>query len=156
MGIRAKKAIGPLLFLLVLLVALLLATSVAFVARIGFLRSLDVLEAYWSSSGRRVERAKVGEQVTGHVVVHCRERFEGDIVLRIRVDIKFWVDKDIVTQSFHVALLSSASREFALDFKPAQASAGDINGYFIEVDFGFSLEKWTMPNSYPPRLMVTV
>ncbi len=153
---RAKKAAGPVVFLVVLFVALLIATTATFVVRFGLFHSLGVLEAYWSVSGQRVERANVGELVTGHVVLHSRERFEGDIILHIRVDVKFWLDKDVITQRFYVTLRSGESREFKLDFKPTQASVGDINGYFIEVDFGFSRGKWTMPDSYPPRLIATV
>lgn len=155
-GIRAKKAIGPVVFLVVLFVALLMATTATFVVHFGLFRSLDVLDAYWSVSGQRVERARVGDPVTGHVILHSRERFERDVVLRVRVDIRFWLDKDVATQRFYVVLRPGESREFELDFKPALASAGDINGYFIEVDFGFSRGKWTMPGSYPPRLIVTV
>jgi len=154
--IRAKRAIGPVVFLVILFVALLMATTATFVFRFGLFHSLDVLEAYWSVSGQRAQRARVRELVTGHVVLQSREKFEGDIVLRIRADIKLWLDKDVVTQRFVVALRSGENREFTLDFKPAQASAGDINGYFIEVNFGFFREKWTMPDSYPPRLVVTV
>jgi len=153
---RDKKAIGPVVFLAVLFAALLMATMAALVVRVGLFHSLDVSEVYWSVSGKRVERAKVGELVTGHVVLHSRERFDGDIVLRIRVDVKFWLDKDVVTQRFYLALRPSESRDFTLDFKPSQASVGGATGYFIEVDFGFSRGKWTMPASYPPRLVVSV
>lgn len=153
--IRAKRAIGPLVFLVILFVALLMTTTATFVFRFGLFHSLDVLDAYWSVSGQRVQQARVGELVTGHVVLQYREKFDGDIVLRFRADIKLWFDKDVVTQRFVVALWSGEKREFTLDFKPAQASAGDISGYFIEVDFGFFHRKWTMPASYPPRLTVT-
>jgi len=155
-GIRDKQAMGPVAFLVILFAALLIATMATFVVRIGLFHSLDVSEVYWAVSGKRVERAKIGELVTGHVVLYSRERFDGDIVLRIRVDVKFWLDKDVVTERLYLALRPGESRDFALDFKPAQASAGSITGYFIEVDFGFSWGKWTMPASYPPRLIVTV
>jgi len=153
---RDRSAIGPVVFLVILVVVLLMTTMASFVVRFSLFRSLDVSEVFWSISGQRVERAKVGELVTGHVVLHSRERFDGDIVLRIRVDVKFWLDKDVVTQRFYLALRAGESKDCAFDFKPAQASAGAITGYFIEVDFGFSRGKWTMPSSYPPRLIVTV
>jgi len=152
---RVKRAIGPLVFLVILFVAFLIATTATFVFRFGLFHSLDVLDAYWSVSGQRVQQARVGELVTGYVVLQSWQRFEGDIVLRIRADIRLWLDKDVVTQRFVVALRPGEKREFTLDFKPAQASAGDVSGYFIEVDFGFFQPKWTMPTSYPPRLIVT-
>ena len=152
----AKKGIGPIVFLLVLFIALLLASTTTSMVRVGLFRSLDVMEAYWTVSDQRVERAKVGEHVTGHVTVLSRERFEGDIVVRIRVDVRLWIDKDVITQRFQVTLRSGESEEFRLDFMPTWASAGDINGYFIEVEFGFSRGRWTMPDYYPPRLIVTI
>lgn len=155
-ALRDKNAIGPVVFLVILFAALLIATMATLVVRIGLFQSLDVSEVYWSVSGKRVERAKVGELVTGHVVLYSRERFDGDIVLRIKVDVKLWLDKDVVTERLYLALRPGESRDFTLGFKPAQASAGSITGYFIEVDFGFSQGKWTMPPSYPPRLVVSV
>lgn len=153
---QARNGVGPVAFLIVLFLILLAATMATFVMRFSLLRPLDVADAYWSISGQKVDRARVGNIVTAHVVLHSRDKFEGEIVFRIRVDIRFWLDKDIVTQRFHAVLLPGESREFKLDFKPAQASAGDINGYFIEVDFGLSRGKWTMPPTYPPRLIVAL
>jgi len=141
-------------FLVILLFALFIASLGSFVANLLFFQPVEVSDAYWTVSGLRTERARVGEQVTAHVALYSRGRFEGEILVRIRVDINLWFDKDMATQRFYVASRSGEAREVTLDFKPNRPSAGDINGYFIQVDLGFS-GKWTMPNSYPPRLIVT-
>jgi len=151
---RARKGIGPMAFLVILLFALFIASLGSFVANVILFRPIEVSEAYWTVSGFRAERARVGEQVTAHIMLYSPGRFEGDTVVRIRVDINLWFDKDIATQRFHIATRSGEVRELTLDFKPNRPSAGDVNGYFVQVDFGFS-GKWTMPNSYPPRLIVT-
>jgi len=155
-GLRDRSGIGPIIFLVILFAAFLVTSMGALLVRSAIFRSLDVSDAYWSISGQRVQRAKVGELVSGHIVVHSWGRFDGDIVLRIRLDVKLWLDKDVATQRFHVTFRPGESREFTLSFRPSQASVGEIGGYFIEVDFGFIRGRWTMPSSYPPRLVVTV
>jgi hypothetical protein len=151
---RARKGLGPIAFLVILLFALFIASLGSFVANLLLFQPIEVSDAYWTVSGLRAERARVGEQVTAHVTLYSRGRFEGEILVRVRVDINLWFDKDMATQRFYVASRSGEVREVTLDFKPNRPSAGDINGYFVQVDFGFS-GKWTMPNSYPPRLIVT-
>jgi hypothetical protein len=152
---EAKKGIGPLAFLVILFFALLVATAGMSVSRVGLFRPVEVLNGYWSTSGVKVERVKLGELVTGHVTLQSLGKFEGEIVLRIRVDIRFWFDKDIVTQRLQVSLKPGEEKEFRLDFRPDRSSAGDMRGYFIEIDFGLIHGKWTMPSAYPPRLIVT-
>jgi len=151
---QARKGLGPMAFLVILLFALFIASVGSFVANVFLFQPLEVSDAYWTVLGFRAERVRVGEQVTAHVVLYSRGRFEGDILVRIRVDINLWFDKDMATQRFYIATRSGEVKEVTLDFKPNRPSAGDVNGYFIQIDFGFS-GKWTMPDSYPPRLIVT-
>lgn len=151
---KAKKGAGPLTFLIILLIALLITTAGGYVARVSLFRPVEVLEGYWSVSDIRVERAKLGDPVAGHVVLHSLGRFEGEIVFRIRADIRFWFDKDISTRRIRMALSPGEVREVELDFRPDRASAEDTRGYFLEVDFGLVHGKWTMPRGYPPRLVV--
>lgn len=150
----AKKGAGPLTFLIILLIALLITTAGGYVARVSLFRSVQVLEGYWSISNARVERAKLSDPVTGHVILHSSGRFEGEIVFRIKADIRFWFDKDILTRRISMALTPGEVRDVELDFRPDRPSAGDIRGYFLEVDFGLVHGRWTMPRGYPPRLVV--
>jgi hypothetical protein len=152
---EAKRGIGPLAFLVVLFFALLIATAGMSVSRVGLFRPVEVLDGYWSVSGVKAERVRLRELVTGHIMLHSLGKFEGEIVLRIRADIRLWFDKDIVTQRLRLSLQPGEKKEFTLDFRPDRSSAGDMRGYFIEIDFGLIHGKWTMPSSYPPRLIVT-
>lgn len=157
---RLTRAMAPFPYVLILIVALFVAAAASLVgfgllARLPVFRSIDVVDAYWSVAGQRVERVKVGEPVTAHVLLRSQDGFDGDFIVRIRVDLAFRFDKDITTQRLYVVLRSGVDEEFELGFRPPLASAGHVNGYFIEVDFGFIRGSWTMPDHYPPRLIAT-
>ncbi len=80
-------------------------------------------DAYWSVAGQRVERVKVGEPVTAHVLLRSQDRFDGDFIIRVRVDRVFRFDKDIATQRLYVVLRPGVDEEFKLNFRPPLASA---------------------------------
>jgi hypothetical protein len=87
--------------------------------------------------------------------LRSQHRFDADFIIRIRVDLAFRFDKDITTQRLYAVLRLRVDEEVKLNFRPPLASAGHVNGYFIEIDFGFIQGSWTMPDHYPPRLIAT-
>jgi len=152
-----RKAIIPLIVIAIILMLVVFAIAgFYFVARRYMLRPV-VTEAYWASGWlrqRHVYVAYVDEQVVACVVLAAREATEGDVTLRVRMDIKYWLDKDYATKMFHVRLSKGESVTLEVDFRPSQPSTGRLRGYYMQVDFESWVGKWTMPNSYPPRLTV--
>ena len=138
-----------------MLVTVFATMMVPIYAYFGLFRSIDVLDAYWSVAGRRVSIARVGEQVTAHVILYSREKFDGETVLHIRIDLALRLDKDAATLRLHILLRPREQQEYRLVFVPILSSVGYVNGYFIKIPFGLLRGSWGMPNSYPPRLLVT-
>ena len=134
---------------------LVACAGIAFINKEGLFRTIEVADAYWSVSGSKVERARVGELVTGHVLLRARQRFAGEIDITIKANIRFWFDKSVALQRLRLDLQSMEVKEMKLDFRPTAASSGSSAGYHIDVGFGFPWGAWTMPNAYPPRLVVS-
>jgi hypothetical protein len=112
----------------------------------GFLRIVD---AGWS-----VMEAKQGDMVTAYVTVEAvGGYFEGSVTVRIRKDMAFLPDEDHKVESFQLSLLEGKTQTVTVKFIAAEKSSMIFRGYFIEVEFPGG--KWTMDDSYPPRLKVT-
>jgi hypothetical protein len=109
---------------------------------------------FWRVANHNSTTSSVGEEVEAHVIVLVKEEYAGSITLKIRKDVSFWLDSDYATKTFPVNLEGGQTNELELAFTPGQPSAGRIRGYFIEVDFLATHTRWTMENSYPPRLTV--
>jgi hypothetical protein len=111
--------------------------------------SLRIVDAWWS-----VMEAKQGSMVTAYVTVEAiGGYFEGSITVRIRKDMAFLPDEDHKVESFRLSLLEGEAQTVTVNFRAAERSSIIFRGYFIEVDFPGG--KWTMDDSYPPRLKVT-
>jgi len=115
--------------------------------------TLSLVNAYWTVGGRTVTTCEVGEEVTAHIIVKANNAaVEDTITVKIRKDLSILPDRDVEIETFVVSLDKDESKEYTLKFTPDEVSGGSLRGYFIEIEGDLS---WTMPNAYPPRLIVT-
>jgi len=151
-----RKAVIPIIVIAIIFILVFALASFYLLARRYTSRPI-VAEAYWASrlfKQRHVYVAYMDEQVVACVVLAATEATEGDVTFRVRMDIKYWLDKDYATKMFHVRLSKGESATLELEFRPSQPSSGRLRGYYVQVDFESWVGKWTMPGSYPPRLTV--
>ena len=143
---------------LILILIVVLAIIVAFALlsiHEGQVRSTpQVQEAFWQVNSHTVTNTTVNNEVEGHIIIKATEDYDGSIVLKVRKDISWWMDSDYSTKTMPVSLKAGQTTELELAFTPDQASAGNLRGYFIEIDFSALRTKWIMENTYPPRLRV--
>jgi len=76
------------------------------------------------------------------------------VQVRVRKDLAFQPDKDHAVGTFTVRLAGGQSTELRIEFVASEKSGSLLRRYFIEVDFLYLQQKWTMENSYSPRLRV--
>ena len=118
-----------------------------------------VKEAYWRIDGQKASTSSLGQEVEAHVIVQATEQYVGSIVVKIRKDARLWFDSDFKVDTIPVDLAGGDERTIELAFTPDEAShegLTGLQGYFIEIEFRATRSAWTMENSYPPRLTVTV
>jgi len=114
--------------------------------------ALSLIDAYWTVGGSKVTRCNVGDEVTAHIVLKASEApVEGTITVKIRKDLALMPDVDVKALKFEIFLRKDEVKEFTITFTPIEPSSIRLRGYFIEVEGDLS---WTMPNTYPPRLIV--
>jgi len=147
----SKKAAVSLSVILILIVLIALFV---FVIGSRYLSRPRVVEAFWTVNGEKVYTAGVGDAVKAHVILTSDDWGSGEIILRVKMDIKLWFDRDYATHRFKILLKPKGIIELELEFTPTLPSSGRQRGYFIEVGFESWIGKWTMPSSYPPRLTV--
>jgi hypothetical protein len=114
----------------------------------------SVQDSYWVVSAKRSTVANVGQEVEAHVIIEAKEEYIDSVVVKIRKDISYLPDADYATKTIPVDVKGGQSTDLEITFTPDQTSAGNLRGYFIEVDYSASHTNWVMDNAYPPRLTV--
>lgn len=116
----------------------------------------EISNVFWVVGSTKVTTAKVGDRVEAHVKIRAvNGPLEGYVTVRVRKDIALAPDKDHQVQTFSISVRSGEETEIALPFYPDEASSWSLRGYFIEVDLTTWSKKWTMEDTYPPRLTVS-
>ncbi len=117
--------------------------------------SASFSEGYWTDDGSKITETKVGNEIKGHVNFEASGGpIDGTAKVVVRRDIAYSTDEDYAQRSIDVNLSEGESYDLSLDWVP-QIASGDqsTNGYHLE--FWWNGEKkWTMDDSYPPRLTV--
>ncbi len=147
------------IFIVIILVLLgLIVTSVLISSFTVRVRAAPIVkEAFWLVDGQRVSTADLGEKVEAHVVIQATEEYEGSIVVKVRKDVKVWLDSDFAISTLPIKLAGGDEKTIEIFFTPDEASGGGLTGlrgYFIEIEFKATRTTWTMENSYPPRLTI--
>lgn len=114
----------------------------------------SVQDSYWVVSGKKSTVASVGQEVEAHVVIEAKEEYIDSVVVKIRKDISYFQDTDYATKTIPVDVKGGQTADLEVTFAPDQTSAGNLRGYFIEVDYSALHTNWVMDNAYPPRLTV--
>jgi len=118
--------------------------------------SPQVIDYYWIVGGQKVTSCALGSRVEGHVIIKAvNGPLEGYLSMKIRKDIALLPDQDFVVDAISISVRSGETTDVYAIFYPSEASGLSLRGYFIEVDFTSWETKWTMNDSYPPRLKVT-
>lgn len=155
---RSRQSVKGQILVLVLLV--LLGLVVVFVLSSTFsgrVRTAPIVrEAVWAVGGSVVTTANVGDKVDARVEVQTVEEYVGSIVVKIRKDVRWWPDTDYHVSTMPLNLKGGETTEIEVAFTPDEASSSGMRGYFIEIEFQATRTTWTMENTYPPRLTVTV
>jgi len=116
---------------------------------------LVVESAWWTVGGKVVTTARVGQTVTAHIRVRAIGGSVEELVrVRVRKDLALRPDEDYAVGTFTVKLASGQHAELTVTFVASEKSGLVFRGYFIEVNFLYSQRKWTMVDTYPPRLKV--
>ncbi len=147
---KGETFLGSILMLLFLLLVF-----AALVTYSGMIRPSPIVdEAFWLAGEEKVSTVHIGSKMEAHVVIRATGEYVGSVVVKIRKDIAFWLDKDYAIMTEPLSLRGDERTELALAFIPDKASTGNLRGYFIEVNFLVTRAKWVMENSYPPRLRI--
>jgi len=150
---RRQAAKGQVLVLILLaLIGLVLIFGLISIFLARTRAAPQVSEAFWTRRDQPVTVVTLGDEVEAHVMVQAREEYVGAIVVKIRKDVRLWFDSDYAISTVPVNLKGGDQKELMVEFTPDEASAGSLRGYFIEVEFKVTRTRWTMENSYPPRL----
>ena len=147
---KGETYLGSVLILLILF--LIFAALITQNVRVRPSPIVD--EAFWLAEDQKVTAVHVRSKVEAHVVIRATGEYVGSVVVKIRKDIAFWLDKDYAIVTAPISLRGDEKTEIELTFIPDKASIGNLRGYFIEVNFLVTKAKWVMENSYPPRLRV--
>ncbi len=152
---RRQSAEGQILILtLLVLIALVLIFGVISMFSARTRAAPQVLETFWTRRDQLVTVVTLGDGVAAHVIVQAKEEYVGAIVVKIKKDVRLWFDSDYGISTIPVNLKGGDQKAMAVELTPDEASAGSLRGYFIEVEFKVTRTRWTMENTYPPRLTV--
>jgi len=103
---------------------------------------------------QEVSISKIGEDVKATIKIEATEHYVGSIVVKIKKDIRFWLDSDYHITTIPLDLGGGEERTMKIGFTPDEATRGSLRGYFVEIEFQSTRTTWTMENSYPPRLKI--
>lgn len=148
-----RRGVVPIILILVAIFVLVVLFGL-FVSGRFFLPRPAVTDVYWTVGGERVYTTQINTRVKAHVFLATATEFSGEIIIKIKRDLRFWPDSELTRQTFSVSMASDSVREFTLEFHPDSVSQGQLRGYYVELDFPFGYGRWTMENTYPPRLSV--
>ncbi|KXA90015.1 hypothetical protein AKJ61_01680 [candidate division MSBL1 archaeon SCGC-AAA259B11] len=115
----------------------------------------SVLDGYWTDEGSEITQTVKGNEIRAHVNFKASEGYlEGTAKIVVRRDISLWSDEDYVTKTESIDISKDETYDLWIDWTPQKATGEDgTNGYHLE--FWWNGEKkWTMDDSYPPRLKV--
>lgn len=153
---RRQASQGQILILiLIVLIGLFLFSGLISFFSIRVRTGPTVQDAAWQVNGQNVSTASVGEQVEAKIVVKTVEQYVGSIVVKVKKDIRLWPDRDYQVSTIPVNLKGGETKEIEIVFTPDEASSRSMRGYFIEIEFQAAGNRWSMENTYPPRLRVT-
>ena len=113
-----------------------------------------VQEAYWAVGDQDVSISKLGEDVEATIKIEATEHYVGSIVVKVKKDIRFWLDSDYHITTIPLDLGGGEERMMKIGFSPDEVTRGSLRGYFVEIEFQSTRTTWTMENSYPPRLKI--
>jgi len=148
-----RRGVVPIILILISIFVLVVLFGL-FISGRFFLPRPAVTDVYWTAEGERVYTVQVNAKVKAHVFLATGTEFSGEIVIKIKRDLRFWPDSELTRQTFSVSMAPDSVREFTMEFYPDRTSQGQVRGYYVEVDFPFGHGRWTMENTYPPRLNV--
>ena len=114
-----------------------------------------VQSAWWTVGGSSVTEVSQGQSVRAVIRIgSVGGRSVGTVTVRIRKDLAFLTDEDLIVNSYSVDLGESEYGDIEMTFTASEKSGFTFRGYFIQVDFNSWGDSWTMDSSYPPRLEV--
>jgi len=152
---QRQAAKGQILILVLLaLIGLVLIFGLISMFSVRVRAAPRVTEAFWTTRDQTVTTISLGAEVKAHVMVQAREEYVGTMVIMIKKDVRLWFDSDYHISTIPVNLKGGDQKELEADFTPDEASGGSLRGYFIEIEFKVTRTRWTMENTYPPRLTV--
>jgi LEA14-like dessication related protein len=112
--------------------------------------SIIVVDSFWSLGVSRVTSVRDGNQVTANIVVKANGAFDGVVTVEVRQDLIGLPDESVTSRQFDVKLSSGQEQTVSVAF--TAQSEGGSRGYFVQLFWDD--DSWTMPSSYPPRLIV--
>jgi len=116
--------------------------------------TISLLDVYWEVDGVRVSTARINDYVKAHVVLRANSAGVSDyIIMKVRKDIAYASDVDLVMQSFSFLVFEGETEDCVISFYPDEVSGFSFRGYFLEVFFSDDTS-WLMDKLYPPRLIV--
>lgn len=113
----------------------------------SYILPLSVIEARWTTN-----TAQANSQAQAYVLLEASTSVEGTLRVVVKKDLALATDVDAYYEDFSVSF--SGRREFRLHWTPTESSSGNLRGYHLEVWFN-GQKIYTMPDGYPPRLLVT-
>lgn len=114
-----------------------------------------VQSAWWTVGGTLVTEVSQGQLVKAVIRIgSVGGRSVGSVTVRIRTDLAFLPDEDLILNSYSVDIGESEYGDIEMTFTASEKSGFTFRGYFIQVDFNSWGDSWTMDSSYPPRLEV--
>lgn len=143
-----------LIIILLLILGILLLFGLVSRFSIRLRATPIVQEAYWTASDQDISILKLGEDVEATIKIEATEHYVGSIVVKIKKDIRFWLDSDYHITTIPLDLGGGEERTLKIGFSPDEATRGSLRGYFVEIEFQSTRTMWTMENSYPPRLKI--
>src|SRR3990170_983864 len=140
---RRQASQGQILILVLLvLIGLIIFSGLTSFFSVRVRTAPTVQEAFWQVSGQTVSSASVGEQVEVEIVVKAVEQYVGSIVVTVKKDIRWWLDRNYQVSTIPVNLRGGEEKEIKIAFTPDEASGGSMRGYFIEIEFQATRTTW--------------
>ncbi|RLF04162.1 MAG: hypothetical protein DRK00_07320 [Thermoprotei archaeon] len=149
---------GSALILVALLLALVLALAILYILSEELLSrfviegggSLEVIKAFWEYNGSIVEAVKEGALVHAVIKLSSSTGYEGYVEVRVRRDLMLLPDLTVAVVKQCYVVKPGVEVEIRVAFRARCTLLS--RGYHVDVVWRGG--KYTMPESYPPRLKV--
>jgi len=112
--------------------------------------SLEVTKAYWEYNGSIVKAVEEGALVHAVVKLSSSVGYEGYVEVRVRRDLTLLPDLTVAVVKQYYVVKPGVEVEFRVTFKARCTPLS--RGYHVDVVWRGG--KYTMPESYPPRLKI--